>query len=121
VDDLLRRGVLWIAEAQNADGGWSGFKNGPNSVEETALAVESLGVFVEVAGKDAAAKSACDAAAKGAAWLARQVNEGLWTQPSPVGFYFANLWYFEKLYPQIHTVAALSRMQSCGSEAGNLA
>ena len=29
--------------------------------------------------------------------------------PSPIGFYFANLWYFEKLYPVIYTVAALTR------------
>jgi len=29
---------------------------------------------------------------------------------SPSGFYFAKLWYYERLYPQIFTVAALSRM-----------
>ncbi|PYK61575.1 MAG: hypothetical protein DME21_08745 [Verrucomicrobia bacterium] len=29
---------------------------------------------------------------------------------SPIGFYFAKLWYYERLYPQIFTVAALSRV-----------
>ena len=28
---------------------------------------------------------------------------------TPIGFYFARLWYFEKLYPLIFTVAALRR------------
>jgi hypothetical protein len=26
---------------------------------------------------------------------------------SPIGFYFAKLWYYEKLYPLIFTVSAL--------------
>jgi squalene-hopene/tetraprenyl-beta-curcumene cyclase len=30
-------------------------------------------------------------------------------QPAPIGFYFAKLWYYEKLYPLIFTVAALGR------------
>ena len=28
-------------------------------------------------------------------------------RPSPIGFYFAKLWYYEQLYPMISTVAAL--------------
>ena len=31
---------------------------------------------------------------------------------SPIGFYFAKLWYFEKLYPLIFTAGALARAQS---------
>jgi squalene-hopene/tetraprenyl-beta-curcumene cyclase len=30
-------------------------------------------------------------------------------QPAPIGFYFAKLWYYERLYPLIFTVAALGR------------
>src|SRR5262249_17734310 len=37
-----RRGVAWLLEAQNADGGWGGAKGVQSSVEETALAVEVL-------------------------------------------------------------------------------
>jgi len=36
------------------------------------------------------------------------VESGAWAVPSPIGFYFAKLWYFEKLYPMIATVGALS-------------
>jgi squalene-hopene/tetraprenyl-beta-curcumene cyclase len=37
------------------------------------------------------------------------VESGRFREPSPIGFYFAKLWYFEKLYPLIFTVAALGR------------
>ena len=39
-----------------------------------------------------------------------QVENGAWRVPSPIGFYFAKLWYFEKLYPMIATVGALTRL-----------
>jgi len=47
---------------------------------------------------------------KGARWLIEKVESGEWRRPSPIGFYFAKLWYFERLYPQIFTVAALGRV-----------
>jgi squalene-hopene/tetraprenyl-beta-curcumene cyclase len=37
------------------------------------------------------------------------VESGRYQNPSPIGFYFAKLWYYEKLYPIIFTVAALGR------------
>ncbi|MDP6504909.1 MAG: hypothetical protein QF886_14920, partial [Planctomycetota bacterium] len=30
-------------------------------------------------------------------------------EPAPIGFYFAKLWYYEKLYPIIFSIAALTR------------
>ena len=39
----------------------------------------------------------------------RSRRDGRFREPSPIGFYFAKLWYFEKLYPIIFTVAALGR------------
>jgi len=47
---------------------------------------------------------------KGANWLIEKVESGDWRQPSPIGFYFAKLWYYERLYPQIFTAAALTRI-----------
>jgi squalene-hopene/tetraprenyl-beta-curcumene cyclase len=46
---------------------------------------------------------------KGLLWLVHQVEAGGLSYPTPIGFYFAKLWYFEKLYPIIFTVAALGR------------
>ncbi len=115
-----RRGVAWLLDAQNADGGWGGAKNVPSSVEETALAVE---VLVDVAVR---ARSVSDgpeapvadapgservhgAVNRGLEYLVQQVEAGGLDRPTPIGFYFAKLWYFEKLYPIIFSVAALGR------------
>jgi squalene-hopene/tetraprenyl-beta-curcumene cyclase len=35
------------------------------------------------------------------------VENGAFRDPAPIGFYFAKLWYFERLYPLIFTVGAL--------------
>jgi squalene-hopene/tetraprenyl-beta-curcumene cyclase len=102
-----RRGLAWLAAQQNPGGGWGG---GPwsvrhqglterSSVEETALAVEAL------------LASATDLSlqvpvAKGINWLIENVeSNGL--ESAPIGFYFAKLWYYERLYPLIFTVSAL--------------
>jgi len=96
--DSAARGAAWIASAQNEDGGWGGVRGVPSSVEETALAVEAL------AGTEHRA-----AVGSGAIWLAERVESGQWREPSPIGFYFARLWYHERLYPLIWTVGALGR------------
>jgi squalene-hopene/tetraprenyl-beta-curcumene cyclase len=49
------------------------------------------------------------AIAGGIGWLIKHTARGTSFDPSPIGFYFAKLWYFEKLYPVIFTVAALGR------------
>jgi squalene-hopene/tetraprenyl-beta-curcumene cyclase len=93
-----QRGVNYLLSAQNADGGWGGDRDCPSSVEETALSVE---VLVDLAPGDAVER--------GVAWLVEAVESFRFREPSPIGFYFAKLWYYEKLYPIIFTVAALGR------------
>jgi squalene-hopene/tetraprenyl-beta-curcumene cyclase len=107
-----RRGIAWLLAAQNPDGGWGGAAGVQSSIEETALAVE---VLLDV-GPEAEA-----AAQKGLAWLVQQVEAGGLDNPTPVGFYFAKLWYFEKLYPIIFTVAALGRARAKLSRRRDLA
>jgi hypothetical protein len=51
------------------------------------------------------------AIAQGIDWLAARIEDGTWKQPSPIGFYFAKLWYFEKLYPIVFTASALQRWE----------
>jgi squalene-hopene/tetraprenyl-beta-curcumene cyclase len=127
---MLSRGVQWLLSAQKSDGSWSAPGNGPSSIEETALAIEALAAIAESGpatcrpsrtdGKNAVSASLAldprqirDAAMKGANWLIENVESGEWRQPSPIGFYFAKLWYYERLYPMIFTVAALERV-ACG-------
>jgi squalene-hopene/tetraprenyl-beta-curcumene cyclase len=96
--DPARRGVAWLLAAQNADGGWGGAAGILSTVEETALAVE---VLLD-AGPEAGA-----AVQRGLTWLIDRVEAGGLHDPTPIGFYFAKLWYFERCYPLIFTVAAL--------------
>jgi squalene-hopene/tetraprenyl-beta-curcumene cyclase len=42
-------------------------------------------------------------------WLLQKTRGGAFFPPAPIGFYFAKLWYYEKLYPVIFTLAALGR------------
>ena len=108
-DAACRRGVDWLIRAQNPEGGWGGASTISSSVEETALAVEVL-VSLE-------SRGASDASRRGLAWLLDRVDQGTWVEPSPIGFYFAKLWYFEDLYPLIFTVAALRRAVDALSQA----
>ena len=105
---LLSGGTRWLLGAQNPDGGWGGAVGTPSSVEETALAVEALALVLDAGLAGVTPDDVVrDAVLRGAGWLVERVESGTWTQPAPIGFYFAKLWYFERLYPQIFTVGAL--------------
>jgi squalene-hopene/tetraprenyl-beta-curcumene cyclase len=112
VESMVVSGGRFLAGAQREDGSWGAGAKGASSVEETALAVEALAGLL---GKRDAAKHAKvvrQQVVNGAHWLIGQVESGDWLSPSPIGFYFAKLWYYEKAYPLIFTVAALSRVQA---------
>jgi squalene-hopene/tetraprenyl-beta-curcumene cyclase len=104
----LRRALAWLLATQNGDGGWGGRAGTPSSIEETAWAVEGLACGSQLTDR---AKLAT-AVTRGCQWLAERTARGREFVASPIGFYFANLWYFEKLYPLIFTVAALERARA---------
>ena len=118
--DCCHKAVRWILDNQNDDGGWSARRGLESSVEETGLALDSLAGLKmgsgTVAGTpqgvhgtalpDPAFNYAIDRAAQ---WLALRVNKGTVDRPTPIGFYFARLWYFEDLYPIIFAAAGLNR------------
>lgn len=106
---IARRGVQFLLGCQNADGGWggSGLKNADarataeSTVEETSLAVEAL-----LADQWTMAVEPLE---RGLNWLATRVEGGQHARPSPIGFYFARLWYYERLYPLTFAASALTR------------
>jgi squalene-hopene/tetraprenyl-beta-curcumene cyclase len=125
------RGVDYLLTKQNVDGGWGGrglsgewgvmsgeqntkasvdasplptphspLDSRLSSVEETAVVVEALCAAID-------RPEVQKAVERGALWLVEAVETGRSHVPSPIGFYFAKLWYYEKLYPLIFTVGAL--------------
>ena len=104
-----RRGWAWLAANRGRDGGWGGGPGtaggrtaGVSGVEETALAVEALA--------SAPLPPALQPAfTQGLAWLVEAVESGRHRETAPIGLYFAKLWYYERLYPLIFTVAALGQ------------
>lgn len=105
-DSAAIKAKRWLIGNQNSDGGWGG---GPqqnsssfsSSVEETALAVESLLSF------DDASAEFENCVSAGIAWLCNAVESGKHQTASPIGFYFAKLWYYEELYPLLFSLSAM--------------
>ncbi|MCA9132091.1 MAG: hypothetical protein KDA45_03020, partial [Planctomycetales bacterium] len=110
-----QRGMDYLRENQNKDGGWGG---GPSvrypgllgkpplasgdfssTIEETAVAVEGLCSCSVQPRADATIMQALD-------WLAQAVHSGNLRCSWPIGFYFAKLWYHERLYPAIFSLSA---------------
>ncbi len=104
VAPIVERARRWLLGAQNADGSWGGDRGVPGSIEETALAVDAL------------ARSASEAdertvvVGRGLAWLEAATDGGRHCAASPLGLYFARLWYSEELYPLIFTAGACTAM-----------
>ena len=94
--------VEWLVRNQNADGGWGG-DGRASSVEETSLAVEAL-QGVPAANRSAACQEALTA---GIDWLVTAVMSGQHCRCSPIGLYFAKLWYYESCYPLVFATSAL--------------
>jgi len=96
---MAQSGLRYLIGCQNTDGGWG---RETSSVEETAVVVEALSAFAEQAEVTAAYH-------RGLNWLLEAVESDNFSQASPIGLYFAKLWYYEDLYPIIFTASALRR------------
>ena len=98
---IFTRAVDFLAGAQHVNGGWGGDKYLSETVEETGLALEAMcavgrGEFVEPALNR----------------LLQFLSEARHETASPIGFYFARLWYYERLYPVVFTISALNAVGS---------
>ena len=116
VSPMFAKGLAWLMNAQNSDGGWGGKSaSGPSSIEETAVTVDAL--------VKAGMNSIClttinkehihSRIERGVQWLIDHSAGGKEFPAAPIGLYFARLWYFERLYPLVFTVSALERVKRC--------
>lgn len=99
--ELMLKGRDWLLAQQNEDGGWGGERGSPSSLEETGLALEALASSAELG-----------ILKRGARFITLKTTGGRHFQASPIGFYFAKLWYFETLYPLVWVVGGLGRVST---------
>jgi squalene-hopene/tetraprenyl-beta-curcumene cyclase len=119
-DEMLAKANRWLLNAQNDDGGWGGAPGVRSSIEESAVALHALCAARKhtsgMLGDKGPCRSELDLAAlRGTAWLIDATRDGA-SLPSPIGFYFAKLWYYERSYPLIFSVAALARLVGLQNE-----
>lgn len=116
---MRQKGAEFLRKNQNRDGGWGGGQSVPygtdnrapntppderrsSSIEESAVALEALLTLEDISLADSTI-------IRGINWLSESIRLGYHRTSWPIGFYFAKLWYYEKLYPTIFSVAALGR------------
>lgn len=84
---MIDCGCRYLVSVQNQDGSWGGAATIAGSIEETALAATALV-------RNGFQKECIS----GINWLAEKTkSDGIIA--SPIGLYFASLWYSEELYP----------------------
>lgn len=102
-------GLDWLVQHQNVDGGFGGGVSvkyadrslGHSSVEETALCTDAL--------LNSNQPRHRDAAVAGVTWIKRATDLDVIDHCHPIGFYFAKLWYHEKLYPLVFAMSAMAK------------
>jgi len=104
---MRQKAIHWLFENQNADGGWGGGSETPSSIEETALAIDALCVNVK---HQSDSEKITRSIKSGTDCLISLTKQGTHFPPSPIGFYFAKLWYHEKIYPIVWSVSALGQV-----------
>lgn len=112
-DPHAEAGIEYLLRAQNDDGGWGGAADVASTVEQTAMAVSALCRFTDNEDVEASLEG-------GVEYLLDRVEDGSWTEPTPIGLYFASLWYTEALYPVTWTIEALGRVRErVGDDVSN--
>jgi squalene cyclase len=110
--EMTDRGVHWICDAQNGDGGWGGARGVESSIEETSFAVDALAAVASRPGNRDVLPRLPNAIERGLEWLVSATDRGTTLPCAPIGLYFAKLWYYERLYPLIFAAGAIGRARA---------
>ncbi len=98
--EIIDQAINYLKRAQNSDGGWGGEPGASSKIETTSRAVTALSYYPH------AHKIAID----GGKWLLENLDSDH-IKSSPIGLYFASLWYDEKLYPLLFALPAIKRLE----------
>ncbi len=98
LEQMIEDGAKFLINVKNKDGSWGGNKNLPPSIEETALAIRALILF----NPKNDLENSVD-------WLIDNLQSKE-IMASPIGLYFASLWYDEQMYPLVYGIAALNEV-----------
>ncbi len=112
VSHMLEKGLKWLLEQQNPDGGWGGIFNTASTNEETALCISVIALVLKKRKFDnPRTTTKCEEAlSRGLKWLLPRIENDAYQMVSPIGFYFAKLWYFEAMYPLVFVAGALNQV-----------
>ena len=112
VSHMLEKGLKWLLEQQNPDGGWGGIFNTASTNEETALCISVIALVLKKRKLDnPRTTTKCEEAlSRGLKWLLPRIENDAYQMVSPIGFYFAKLWYFEAMYPLVFVAGALNQV-----------
>ena len=100
---MTQRGIEFLLQSQNEDGGWGGKKGVESKATLTGKALSAL------AGYAGTPKAAMERAVD---YLLKRHEEGTLLKNEPIGLYFARLWYSEELYPLIFVLDGLKKYKS---------
>ena len=114
VSPLISQAKTYLVQAQNQNGGWGGDRGVTPSIEETALALHALAKLGCQSNDDKIEQ----AITNGEQWLLQATKNGTHFPVTPIGLYYASLWYYEKLYPIVFSLGALR--QICEYRTANL-
>ncbi len=96
---MIEDGCRYLVSVQNVDGSWGGGMNISGSIEETALSITAI-----------CKHGFQEESQKGLGWLTQKTkSDGLVV--SPIGLYFASLWYDEEMYPLTAFLECLSAVK----------
>ena len=112
VSHMLEKGLKWLLEQQNPDGGWGGIFNTASTNEETALCISVIALVLKKRKFDnpRTTTKGEEALSRGLKWLLPRIEDDAYQMVSPIGFYFAKLWYFEAMYPLVFVAGALNQV-----------
>lgn len=97
---MTQRGIEFLLQSQNEDGGWGGKKGVESKATLTGKALSALAGYADTP------KTAMERAVD---YLLKRHEEGTLLKNEPIGLYFARLWYSEELYPLVFVLDGLKK------------